>query len=103
MDVGSKSPIGIAQRVFGRPSVSLRTLPNIGPTFLQRDGVLRGAGLLARGALGTGREAAWRVGADTSPGAYVEDLTCAGWCPDGCAGAQVVVLAGRAARTHPGG
>jgi len=59
LDVGSKSPIGIAQRVFGRPSVSLRMLPNIGPTFLQRNGVLRGAGLLARGFLGTGREAAW--------------------------------------------
>jgi len=59
LDVGSKSPIGIVQRVFGRPSASLQMLPNIGPTFLQKDWILRGAGLLARGLLGTGREAAW--------------------------------------------
>ena len=59
LDRESKSPIGIVQRVFGRPSVSLRMLSNIGPTFLQRDGVLRRAGLLARGLLGTGREAAY--------------------------------------------
>ena len=38
LDMESKSPIGIAQRVFGRPSVSLRMLPNIDPTFLQRGG-----------------------------------------------------------------
>ena len=38
LDTGSKSSIGIAQRVFGRPSVGLRMLPNIDPTFLQRGG-----------------------------------------------------------------
>ena len=51
---GVQESIGIAQRVFGRPSASLRMLPNIGPTFLQKDWILRGAGLLARGFLGRG-------------------------------------------------
>jgi len=58
LDRESKSPIGIAQRVFGRPSASLRMPPNVAPTFLKKDWILRGAGLLARGLLGTGREAA---------------------------------------------
>lgn len=49
LDTGSKNPIGIAQRVFGRPSVGLRMLPNIDPTFLQKDWDCPG-----RGAAGSG-------------------------------------------------
>ena len=33
----SESRIAIAQGAFERPSASLRMLPNVGPTFLQRD------------------------------------------------------------------
>ena len=84
LDVGSKSPIGIAQRVFGRPSASLWMPPNIGPTFLQRGGDSQGCGAADSGTpgKGTGRgRLVRRVG--TSPGAYAEgrtaeDLTCAG-------------------------
>ena len=76
LDRGSKSPIGITQRVLGRPSVSLWTLPNIGPTFLQRGGDSQGCGAADSGTpgKGTGRgRLVRRVG--TSPGAYAEGLT----------------------------
>ena len=55
LDMESKSPIGIAQRVFGRPSVSLRMLPNIDPTFLQRGGDSRGCGAAGSGIPGNGK------------------------------------------------
>ena len=74
---GSESRIAIAQGAFERSSVSLRMLPNVGPTFLQRGGDSRGVGLLARVLLGRGRGCP-AGGAGTSPGAYAEDLTCAG-------------------------
>jgi len=53
-------------------------LPNISPTFLQKDWDCPG-----RGAAGSGTPekssggAAWWVGAGTSPAAYAEGLTCA--------------------------
>ena len=55
LDTGSKSPIGIAQRVFGRPSVGLRMLPNIGPTFLQRGMESQGCGAAGSGTPGNGK------------------------------------------------
>ena len=55
LDTGSKSPIGIAQRVFGRPSVSPRMLPNVGPTFLQRGRESQGCGAAGSGTPGNGK------------------------------------------------
>ena len=55
LDRGSKSPIGIAQRVFGRPSVRLRMLPNIGPTFLQKGWDSQGCGAAGSGTPGNGK------------------------------------------------
>ena len=55
LDVGSKSPIGIAQRVFGRPSASLRMLSNIGPTFLQKGGESQGCRAADLGTPGNGK------------------------------------------------
>ena len=71
---GSESRIAIAQGAFERSSVSLRMLPNVGPTFLQRGGDSRGVGLLARVLLGRGRGCP-AGGAGTSPGAYAVGLT----------------------------
>lgn len=72
----SESRIAIAQGTFERPSVSLRMLPNVGPTFLQRGGDSQGCGaagsrISAQG-IGEGCPAG---GAGTSPGAYAEGLT----------------------------
>ena len=41
---GAESRIAIAQGAFERPSASLRMLPNVGPTLLQRGGDSRGGG-----------------------------------------------------------
>ena len=71
---GSESRIAIAQGAFERPSVSLRMLPNVGPTFLQRGGDSRAVGLLARALLGRGGGCP-AGGAGTSPGAYAVGLT----------------------------
>ena len=70
----SESRIAIAQETFERPSVSLRMLPNVGPTFLQTGGDSRAVGLLARVLLG--RDGGCLAGgAGTSPGAYAVGLT----------------------------
>ena len=71
---GSESRIAIAQGTFERSSVSLRMLPNVGPTFLQRGGDSRAVGLLARALLGRGGGCP-AGGAGTSPGAYAVGLT----------------------------
>ena len=71
---GSESRIAIAQGAFERSSVSLWMLPNVGPTFLQRGGDSRAAGLLARALLGRGGGCP-AGGAGTSPGAYAVGLT----------------------------
>ena len=71
---GSESRIAIAQGAFERPSVSLRMLPNVGPTFLQRGGDSRAVGLLARALLGRGGGCP-AGGSGTSPGAYAVGLT----------------------------
>ena len=71
---GSESRIAIAQGAFERSSVSLRMLPNVGPTFLQRGGDSRAVGLLARALLGRGGGCS-AGGAGTSPGAYAVGLT----------------------------
>ena len=71
---GSESRIAIAQGAFERSSVSLRMLPNVGPTFLQRGGDSRAVGLLARALLGRGGGCP-AGGAGTSPGAYAVGLT----------------------------
>ena len=55
LDTESKSPIGIAQRVFGRPSVGLRMLPNIDPTFLQKGWDSQGCGAAGSGTPGNGK------------------------------------------------
>ena len=55
LDTGSKSSIGIAQRVFGRPSVGLRMLSNIDPTFLQKGGDSQGCGAAGSGTPGNGK------------------------------------------------
>ena len=70
----SESRIAIAQGTFERPSVSLRMLPNVGPTFLQTGGDSRAVGLLARALLGRGG-GCLAGGAGTSPGAYAVGLT----------------------------
>ena len=70
----SESRIAIAQGTFERPSVSLRMLPNVGPTFLQTGGDSRAVGLLARVLLGRGGGCP-TGGAGTSPGAYAVGLT----------------------------
>ena len=70
----SESRIAIAQGAFERPSVSLRMLPNVGPTFLQRGGDSRAVGLLARALLGRGGGCP-ASGSGTSPGAYAVGLT----------------------------
>ena len=71
---GSESRIAIAQGAFERPSASLRMLPNVGPTFLQRGGDSRAVGLLARALLGRGG-GCLASGSGTSPGAYAVGLT----------------------------
>ena len=70
----SESRIVIVQGAFERPSVSLRMLPNVGPTFLQRGGDSRAVGVLARALLGRGG-GCLAGGAGTSPGAYAVGLT----------------------------
>ena len=70
----SESRIAIAQGAFERSSVSLRMLPNVGPTFLQRGGDSRAVRLLTRALLGRGGGCP-ASGSGTSPGAYAVGLT----------------------------
>ena len=93
LDMGSKSPIGIAQRVFGRPSVGLRMLPNIGPTFLQKGGDSRGYGAAGSESPGNGKGGclvSW--GRYFAGGVRGGPDMCGGGSPDGRVGARVAAL-----------
>ena len=96
LDEESKSPIGIAQRVFGRPSASLRMPPNIGPTFLQRGEDSRGCGAAGSGdsweELGRGRLVS--RGRYFAGGVRGEPDMCGGGSPNGRVDVREVALAG---------
>ena len=95
LDTGSKSSIGIAQRVFGRPSVGLRMLPNIGPTFLQRGMESQGCGAAGSGTPGNGKGGCLvSRGRHFAGGVREGPDMCGGGGPDGRTGAREVALTG---------
>ena len=99
LDMESKSPIGIAQRVFGRPSVGLRMLPNIGPTFLQRGGESQGCRAADLGTPGKGKGGclvSW--GRYFAGGVRGGPDMCGGGGLDGRVGVREVALAGLISR-----
>ena len=95
LDKGSKSSIGIAQRVFGRPSVGLRMLPNIDPTFLQKGGESQGCGTAGSGTPGNGKGGCLLSrGRHFAGGVRGGPDLCGGGGPDGRTGAREVALTG---------
>ena len=90
-----ESRIAIAQGAFERPSVSLRMLPNIGPTFLQRGMESQGCGAAGSGTPGNGKGGCLvSRGRHFAGGVREGPDMCGGGGPDGRTGAREVALTG---------